>query len=202
MLLHPIHTSTRTLLHRAKCALISSVETNLVCINANGLRTKRKKTCLSKLLKDLKAGICVVTETHLRKRDLKYLKIDHFVLVADYRRPTPIGGHIYGGSVILVHENFTAEELPEVAGLPPHLEHCSAKSYPTADPRSAMRISGLYVSPTNTKRLVLSDLERISTPLHDAYTQDAMPHIIAGDLNTTGWPDLYEEWLQTAALNE
>ena len=40
----------------------------VVCVNINGLRKKKKLVLLGKLMFDLWAGVCVVTETHLRKR--------------------------------------------------------------------------------------------------------------------------------------
>ena len=44
---------------------------NVVCINANGLRTQLKRDLLGKLLQDLQAGVGLITETHLRKPELK-----------------------------------------------------------------------------------------------------------------------------------
>ena len=76
---------------------MAAAETNLLRINANGLRTKRRKTFLGRLLVDLKIGVCVVTETHLRKKDLRYLKYDDYVVLADSCRLVPEGDRIAGG---------------------------------------------------------------------------------------------------------
>ena len=124
----------------------------MLTINANGIRTKRQRAFLGKILVDLRIGICVVTETHLRIKELKRIRMNDYVVLADSCRPTPVGDHIGGGVVILVHANFTAEEIPEIGGLPEHLEHCSIKFYPTANPKTATRISGVYISPTGAKK--------------------------------------------------
>ena len=69
----------------------------VVCVNINGLRRKKKRALLGKLMFDLWAGVCVVTETHLRKPELDRVQIDHYHILADDCRPTPIGERIGGG---------------------------------------------------------------------------------------------------------
>ena len=56
----------------------------MICVNINGLRQKRRRTLLGKLLHDLHAGICVVTETNLREEDLKTLDYDYYNVATDY----------------------------------------------------------------------------------------------------------------------
>ena len=55
---------------------------NIIYVNINGLRKMRKRTMLEGLMRDLHAGICVVTETLLRG-DLGKLKYDYYHVVAD-----------------------------------------------------------------------------------------------------------------------
>ena len=112
---------------QAKGVLCAEAVTNIVCINANCLRAKRWGTFLGKLLENATAGICSVTEAHLRKDDLSRISFDNYVLLADYCRPTPGGEWIAGGVIILVHENFAAEAPPAISGLPRHLENCATK---------------------------------------------------------------------------
>ena len=114
---------------RAKKILYAEAMLNVVCINANGLRTRRQKTFLNKLLTDLHVGVCVVTETHLRKKDLKTIDMENYVLLADSCRPAPVGEMIKGGVIILAHAAFTAYELPSIKGLNPRLEHCAIKFF-------------------------------------------------------------------------
>ena len=128
--------------------------------------------------------------------------MENYVPLADSRRPRPLGGWIKGGVIILVHAAFTAFELPDISGLNPCLEHCAIKFYPTSDPKTALRISGLFISPKNTKRVDIGDLACISAPLRDERTDDILPHIVAGDLNVTSWQPLYREGLRQAALTE
>ena len=97
---------------RAGEILHAAAQLNIVRVNANGLRTDRQRAFLGKLLVDLQVGVCIVTESHLRKRGLKRVKFKNYVLLADSRRLIPIGEHITGGVIILVHVNFTAAEPP------------------------------------------------------------------------------------------
>ena len=116
---------------------------NILTLNINGLRTKRKKTLLGKMLKDLQIGVCVLTETHLRKSDLEQIDYPQYSIIADHCRPTPEGEWIKGGVLILVHINFTAEELPKQTELLPVIENCACTVYPTADPITAIDIVGV-----------------------------------------------------------
>ena len=95
----------------------------MVHINAYGLRTERQRTFLGKFLVDLKVGICFVTETHLRKRDLKKARYENYVLLADSCKPILVGERIAGGVLILVHANFTAREPPAIPDLPDIMDH-------------------------------------------------------------------------------
>ena len=136
----------------------------ILTINANGIRARRQRTFLEKALVDLRIGVCVVTQTHLRRKDVKKIRINDYVVLADSCRPTPVGDHIGSGVVILVHANFAPEEIPEIEGLPEHLEHCSIKFYPTANPKTVMRISGVYITPTGAEKLEIEDLTQLSFP--------------------------------------
>ena len=97
----------------------------VVCVNINGLRKKKKRALLGKLMFDLWAGVCVVTETHLRKPELDRVQIDHYHILADDCRPTPIGERIGGGVLILVHNTLAAVKEDEIIGLAPQAEHCA-----------------------------------------------------------------------------
>ena len=84
---------------------------NVVCINANGLRTQLKRDLLGKLLYDLRAGVGLITETHLRKSELKWIRYPTYNVVADYCSRVPTGQQIAGGVIILAHRDFTAKRM-------------------------------------------------------------------------------------------
>ena len=54
-------------------AFVALTNLRIVSINVRGLRVKEKRAALLALLVELKVGICVFTETHLKKRDVKQL---------------------------------------------------------------------------------------------------------------------------------
>ena len=70
---------------------------NIMGVNANGIRTKRKRLMLHRLLRALRVGVGVVTETHLRKGDIKGLSFPDYYVRGDFCRPTPVGERIGGG---------------------------------------------------------------------------------------------------------
>ena len=165
-------------------------------INANGLRTQQKRDMLGKLLLDLQVGVGLITETHLRKPDLSWVRYPQYHIVADYCRRTPAGSRIGGGALILVHRNFTTAKIPKIHSILPKIEHCSTKLYPTNDPETAIRLTAVYIPPPKVKLLKMEVLEKLNRPTTDPDTHSTLPHILGGDFNTTGWRRLYEEWLQ------
>ena len=152
--------------------LYTQAITNTVCISANCLKTQRWGAFLGKLLDNLNAGICSVAEARLRNEDLARISFGNYVSLADYCRPTPGGEWIAGGVIILVRENFTAEEPSAISDLPEQLDYCPTKFYPTANPHAVMKVSGLYISPPNTRRVDTGKDEH-----KDEYTGDVIPHI-------------------------
>ena len=175
---------------------------NVLSLNINGVRTGEKRTMLGKLLHDLQVGVCLLTETHLREDDLDTFDIPHYHVVADYCRPTPVGEWIKGGVLILVHTNFDADELPKLTSLAPHIEHCSCTLFPTDDPATAIRVSGVYIPPTRGRALTMGRLQKMTAPLAASQGGDVVPHLLGGDFNITSWPGLFEEWLQEDGIWE
>ena len=58
-----------------KAVLCAGAVLKVLSLNINGLRTGEKRKLLEKLLYDTQAGICLLTETHLRKPDLETVAI-------------------------------------------------------------------------------------------------------------------------------
>ena len=78
-------------------------------INCNGIRKRNKRIQLAELLYKLHIGICVITETHLRKIEVDQLKFLHYVVISEYCRETE--GRIGGGVIIIVHNLFKASRF-------------------------------------------------------------------------------------------
>ena len=173
---------------------------NIISINANGLRTQLKRDLLEKLLIDLQAGVGIIPETHLRKPDLAWIRYPNYTVVADYCRRVPIGRHIAGGVLILVHNSITTAKLPRNLRLAPTFELRHTKLYPTKDPITAICISAVYLPPRGAKKIKMDMLHKLSEAVVDKDTNAVLPHIFAGDFNTTGWQRLYEEWLQEQGI--
>ena len=85
--------------HRAKFRAIAQTGAilNIVSLKINGLRTRAKRTLLGSVLRDLQAGVCLLTGTHLRDADLEGEKYPSYNIIADYFRPAPIRECLAGG---------------------------------------------------------------------------------------------------------
>ena len=169
-------------------------------INANGLRSPQKRALLSSLLRDLRVGVGIITETHLRQSDLAWVKCPGYNVVAHHCRRTPVGQRIDGGVLILVHVNFTTAKQPKIPRLAPTIESCTTKIFPTENPITALRVTGVYIPPGGVATIKMETLKRLSAPGAEENTEETLPHIIGGDFNTTGWKRMYEEWLQTEGV--
>ena len=88
--------------------LFASDPLNTVCVNANGLRAKRKRILLGKLLFDLQAAVGIVTGTHLRRADVNGLHFRNYNKPANYCRPTDVGRRIGGGRFDISAHALTA----------------------------------------------------------------------------------------------
>ena len=58
----------------------------IIVLNCNGLRERRKKLALSRLLYEHSASIGVITETHLRQWEVNRLQIPNYHVVTSYCR--------------------------------------------------------------------------------------------------------------------
>ena len=173
-----------------------------MCVNMNGLREKRKRILLGKPMRNLWAGICVVTETHLRKSDLNQLAYDNYHVIANYCRPIPLGGRIGWGVVILDHGSLSVEVGKKLDELAPQVEHCEVKPYLRSNETQIIRISGIYIPPAAA---AIWKHERLRTTLAPAPEDDpaATPSLIlAGDFNVASWEANYAEWLHDEGVTE
>ena len=85
----------------------SNTMRRILTINTNGLREKRNRLQLGRLLFNLQIRVCIITETHLREHELKWLKIPNYRIVTQYCRR--VKSKIGGGVIILVHAAFNAK---------------------------------------------------------------------------------------------
>ena len=175
---------------------------NVVNINVNGLRTKKKRLLPGRLLEELQVGIRIVTETHQRRAELARFRIRGFHILGECCRPTPMGVRIGGGVLILVRNTLTAEPYPKLPGIGAAIEHCSVLLFPTDDPRTAIIITGVYISPANTGLLSRTWIGALSAPIVREETRTDYPHLIAGDFDVTTWQSMYDEWIQESGAQE
>ena len=136
---------------------------------------------------DLWAGVCIATETHLRKPELDMLQISNYHILADNCRTTPIGERIGGGVLILVHNTLSAVKGDEIQGLEPWVEHCAITLHLSHQESKSIRLSGIYIPPTGTPATKRKGLETILAADREKGTEEHPSHILAGDLNVTVW---------------
>ena len=136
-------------------------------------------------------SVCVVTEAHLRARDLGILKIPGFVAVSSFCQKSE-GKRVGGGVAILVAGTLTAANCP--------VETCSAVVYTGDGQLAAVRMTGVYVPPAKIHLIEkghLLDFTRLSgSPVRGgtvgAPCEGLRP--VKGDFNPAIWMETFDEW--------
>ena len=182
---HLTHCQHRTQAPSFGLVLFTEAVANFVCINADGIRTQRKRLLLYKLLRDLQVALCVVTETHLREEELPKVRTPNYYRVAEFCREIPPGVRPGGGVLIMAHQNFSTKSSPYVEEIQEDIEHCACLFFPTPNPKTALRVTGIYIPPPKIKTLTMQRLCSLSAPVTNEVTGDAFPHIMTGDFNAT-----------------
>ena len=147
---------------------------------------------LAELLFKLNIGICIITETHLRKIEVDQLKFLHYVVISEHCRETE--GRIGGGVIIIVHNLFKASRFTLNMPESHPFEMCSARLFPTTSPQSTILITGIYIPPKATKEVTMPLLLNLGRSVKNETADMTFSRVIAGDFNTTSWGDLFEEW--------
>ena len=174
----------------------------VVRVNINGLRKKKKRGLLGKLMLDLWTGVCVVTETHIRKEELGRAQIDNYHILADDCRATSIGEHIGGEVIILVHNALAAAKEDEIPGLAPQAEHCAITLHLSNQVAKTVRLSGVYLPPLGAAATKRKSMDTILAAGSTREQEEKPAHLIAGDLNISSWMATYTKWLHEEGLAE
>ena len=173
---------------------------NILNINVDGARKRCKRLALLEILAEHHIDVCVITESHLRKREIKRIKFNGYAILGKHCRQNP--GRITGGVLILVKNAVAAKETKSPFGPKSNIEACSVILYPTDKQETVMRPTGVYISPKRTSRLTLDKLAKLSRLGAPEKQSEAQQHLLAGDFNTTSWTHLFHEWTQEEGLWE
>ena len=171
-------------------------------VNINGLRKEQKRILLGKLTYDIWAGVCVVTETHLKKADLGQLAYDNYRIMADFCRPTPIGERIGRVVVILAHNSLSSEKGRELEAMGPQVARCEIKLCLSSIKTHAVRLSGIYVPPGVPVATKQEKLQATLRPAPEDAPATHRSYIRAGDFIITDWEARYTEWLRGEGIAE
>ena len=92
-------------------------------INCNGIRKRARRLQLAELLRKLRIGVRLVTETHLREEKISHLHFTYYAVVPEYCRQEE--GKIAGGVLIPVHHAFRADRFDDFNVATKAVEHCA-----------------------------------------------------------------------------
>ena len=95
-------------------------------------------------------GVCILTETHLRKRDLQFFKIANYDIVSDYCRDA--SKRIGGGVLIIAHKLCNIEKFVLPNSIPSPLETCSVKLFTTLGGNAILIVTGIYIPSGKTRK--------------------------------------------------
>ena len=152
-------------------------------INVDGVRKKRRRLELSHILGEYGIDVCVVTGTHLRRRDPKRIKFKDYTMLGKFCRRTK--GTIGGGVLILVKNTVTAEEVDPPLGPRSFVETCSVMVHPTERQETSIKITGVYITPKKTRKLTLEQLKKLSKTEMNIFSKERQQQLLVGDFNTT-----------------
>ena len=164
-------------------------------VNCEGLGKRRKQLALGEVLQALKIGVCVATESHLRKEDLGRIDIPGYAIVGNFCRKG-LDMRIRGGVLILAQTTLTVDNVYDGQGDGIPIESCAVDLRPTQDPRDAIRITGVYISPNNTKNATLRMLQDCRAAVQGGKRSGdgKQTHLLIGDFNPPSWEELMMEW--------
>ena len=114
-------------------------------VNCNDIREKAGRFQLAEMLRKLKVGVCVLTETHLRLEEAEHLHFKYFAVVTGRRRTNV--KQIAGGAMILVHRNYKIDKFERRLLENKAVEHCFIRLYVSEDPLTTFLLSGAQASP-------------------------------------------------------
>ena len=149
-------------------------------IFCNGIRSRRKRLQLAELLFKLHIGARVVTETHLRKEEMRQLKFLHYVVVNDFSRVA--AGKIGGGVLIMAQNLLKPSRCSLQMTESRRLELCSIKLFPTTSPLSTILLTGIYIPPKVTKDIKLPSLLDLSRQIGNREGVITMSRVLGGGL--------------------
>ena len=118
---------------------------------------------------ELRIGICVLTETHLRHHEVKRVNFRRFAKVGVYCRESE--GKIGGGVMILVAKNLKEDKSEIIKGQYGPVEASSVVLYPTGKKDLATLLTAIYIPPSGTKDLTLDLLRSFSREHIQAQTR-------------------------------
>ena len=121
---------------------------SVLTLNCNGLREPGKRNVIARLLYIKVAGLCILTETHLRPREVEGLAIpNHHVVAGSCRDPIRrIGGEVS----ILARHSLNEEPHASRSGVPNAAEICPVKIYPTTSSDAGLLVTGMDIPPEST----------------------------------------------------
>ena len=167
-------------------------------LNVNGIRKRAKRIELAELLRKLKIGVCVLTETHLRKEECDRTHFKYYSIAAESCRKD--AAHIGGGVMILVHHIYKSDKFEGCTINGDAIKHCSVKFYLSSDPATALLITGVYMPPRLPGNITMTDLGILSAGANNLRAAPKSPRIMAGDFNTTSWLERVEDWCQEEGI--
>ena len=114
----------------------------IMTINCNGLRQEKKRLALGNISQILQIGICEVTESHLRRKELSRVKIPGYEALARFCRIAS-RTHIRGGVLILARHTVTAEEIESDEGDGRSAESWSIAVFPGGGKDTKIKVAGV-----------------------------------------------------------
>ena len=139
----------------------------------------------------LRAGICDVAESNLRKKELKVARIPGHGVIASFCRIAE--GRRVGGGVLTPEATAPTEDtIVSGEGVGESAGTCAAYIPPVGGEAPRLRITGVYIPPPRTRQPTREHLHEVTPERGDPRRAKGRTTLAIGDFNPAAWTELFE----------
>ena len=169
-------------------------------LNVDGLREPGRSLALAVYAARMKADILIITETHLRSKEARALRVEGYEITSEHSREPDLP-KMCGGVAILARIGITCVEMKEAPQLALPLNSSAEMVHLHDDDMEALKITGVYLPPKGDMKM--SKLSALTNDASSAQLKgQRIGHLLGGDFNRPSWPKGFREWVGTSGLWE
>ena len=177
---------------KVRQSLMVAKSLTVLALNIDGLREPGRVLALAAYAARAGADILIITETHLRSKEARALRVEGYEVVTEHSRE-PNLTKMCGGVVILARVGITCVELEKAPQLALPLNSCSVLVYLHDNDLEALKITGVYLPPKGA--MTFEKLNKLTNSDSSAMIRGKrVGHLLGGDFNHPSWKKDFTKW--------